>query len=111
MGYLVLVRVLNAADDLLEDLARLYFRKLLSPCNKVKKFAACRVLQDHEDLELRVDKFKKFDGVRVVEPTQNFEFPLDLLEDTVLSDLLLVEDLDGHLVTCLFVEGHLHFSK
>ena len=47
----------------------------------------------------------------VVKTAQYLKLTLDFLEDAELADLLLVQDLDSDLVTCLLMEGHPHLSK
>ena len=49
--------------------------------------------------------------MRVIESSQDFEFSLDLLEYSKLSDLLFVQDLYGDFVTGLLVKGHPYFAE
>ena len=111
MRDLVLMGVLNTRDYLLEDFPCIVFWEFFSASNKIKELTTGCVLKDHEYFGLGVNKLKKFDGVRIVESPQNFQLSLYFLKDTKLANFLLVKDLDSHLVTGLFMERHLDFSK
>ena len=47
-----------------------------------------------------------FNDVRMVEEPQDFDLTLDLVEHSLLLNLLLVHDLDCYLVTTDLVESH-----
>lgn len=47
----------------------------------------------------------------IVKAAQNFELSFHLLKDSVLANLLFIEDLDGDFVPCLFMEGHFYSAK
>jgi hypothetical protein len=102
MRNLVLVGVLNARNNLLENFAGLILGQLkkhdrkvvitylFSASDEIEELTACSVLQDHENLRLSVNEFKKFDNVRVVKSPENLELPFYFLENAILADLLLV---------------------
>lgn len=117
MCYLVMMRVLDGRNDLLEDLLcvrlgqlidvkQIQDTYLLATSDKIEQFTARGVLQNHKNLRLRVDELEQFDRVRVIETPQNFQLSLNLFEDSILSDFLLVENFDRDLVPGLLVKGH-----
>lgn len=49
--------------------------------------------------------------MRIIESSQDLQLAFDLFEDSVLSDLLLVQNLDRNLVAGLLVEGHFDLAE
>ena len=72
----------------------------------VEEFSLFSVLEDDEDITGCVDELKVFDDMRVVEPSEHLDLSLDLLKDSLMLDLLFVEDLDGYLVIGDLVDGN-----
>ena len=79
---------------------------LFSSCDEVKKFTSGCIFKDHENLRLGVDEFKQLNCMRVVKSSQYFKFALNFFEDSVLSDLFLIQDFDSNFVTGLLVKCH-----
>jgi len=111
MGNLVLMRILNARDNLLEYFSGLIFGQLFPSRNQVEQLSTSRVFENHEYLRLRIDEFKQFNGVRVVESTENLQLSLYFFKNTILSYFLLVKNLDRHFMSSLLMESHFDFTE
>ena len=74
--------------------------------DQIEQFALLGVLEHNKDVAGRVDELEVLDDVRVVEPAEDFNLALHLLEDTLQLDFALVEDFDCDFVVCDLVYGH-----
>jgi len=84
---------------------------LVPPRNEVEELPPRSVLDHHEDVRGRVNKFVMLDDVRVIELPQYLDFSLHLLKNTLLLDLLLAQDFDCHFSPCYLMESQFDFAK
>ena len=64
------------------------------------------VLENDENITAGVDEFKVLDNVGVIESPEDFDFSLDLIKDTLTLNLSLVQNFDGYLMLCDFIDRH-----
>ena len=97
VDYAKLVEVLDATDDLLEELAGLHLLQLLLLDDVVEKFATTDELHDEEQLLGRLDDFEKLDDVGVSDHLENVDLSGDSQHVSLSRDLALLENFDCHL--------------
>ena len=111
MDHHVAVAVLDAGDDLLEEVSRLVLAETTLLHDVVEELAALDVLHDHVDVVRGLEDLIQADDVRVHEQPQDLDLPANLLLHVDGLDLLAVQDLDGHLVPGEDVLGHLDLAE
>ena len=79
---------------------------LFLPLYQVEELSFLSVLEDDKDIAARVDKLEVLDDVRVIESAQNFDFSLYFFEYTLHFYLALVQNFDGYLMLCDFIDRH-----
>lgn len=95
MHHLVLVQILDSLKDLLYGMRSVHLREATLLANPVEQLSSCRKLGDDVVLVFRLEPVVKLDNVRVVEGLQHLELVVHYL--VVALDVLLQDDLDGHL--------------
>ena len=83
------MKVLNATDYLLEELARLGLLQLLLLDNVVEKLAATHKLHNEEQLLRRLDNLEELDDVRMPDKLQDVNLSCDSLDIGLAGDLAL----------------------
>ena len=97
-----LVEILNATDDLLEELASLGLLQFLLLDDVVEKLTSADKLHDQEELFRGLDDFKELDDIGVPDKLQNIDFSGDALDIGIAGDLTLLQYFDGYLYTLQF---------
>ena len=97
-----LVEILNATDDLLEELASLGLLQFLLLDDVVEKLTSADKLHDQEELFRGLDDFKELDDIGVPDKLQNIDFSGDALDISIAGDLTLLQYFDGYLYTLQF---------
>jgi hypothetical protein len=111
MHHALLVTVRDGADELAEVLAGRLLVEAAGAHNLVEKLASLDKLEDKEDVALRCQHLLELHHVLVRHLLHDGDLLLDLRAHVLLLDLRLAEDLDGHLLARLTVDGVLHFAE
>ena len=82
---------------------------LLFLLDQIKELPFFSVLKHNENVTARVNELKVLYDVRMVESSQHFYFPLNLLEDALHLYLPLVQYFDCHLMSSNLI--HSHYTK
>ena len=105
------VTVSDTGDDLLEELSSLVLGEPTVLDDMIEQLAARHILHDHEDVRGRVDHLVELDDVRVSEELEVLDLATDLSDHVKRLDLVAVEDLYGHCVTCQLVACLFHLAE
>lgn len=84
---------------------------LLALDDVVEELAALHVLHDEEELLGGLDDFVELDDVGVADELQDVDLPRDALHVRHVHDLLLLQDLDRHLLARGDVRRRLHLPE
>ena len=91
------MEILNTADDLLEEFARLSFLKLLFLDNIIEELTPRHKLHDQEELLRRLNDFKELDDVWVSDHFQDLNFSRHALHICISDDFALFKNFDSNL--------------
>lgn len=106
MHHLVQVRIFDRRDDLLEKASGFSFVQALPHLDQIEKFAHLCKLKHNKDVRLTVNVLVVFANVRVIEAPEDLDLTTNLLKDSLLFDLALVQNFDCNLVTGHLIYGH-----
>jgi hypothetical protein len=91
------MEVFNAADDLLEKFACLWFLELLLLHDVVKEFTSTHELHNQEELFRGLDDLEQLDNVGMSDHLEDVNFTRDALDICVTNDFRLFKNFDGDL--------------
>eukprot|EP00350_Pseudokeronopsis_sp_OXSARD2_P011849 CAMPEP_0170552134 /NCGR_PEP_ID=MMETSP0211-20121228/10081_1 /TAXON_ID=311385 /ORGANISM="Pseudokeronopsis sp., Strain OXSARD2" /LENGTH=100 /DNA_ID=CAMNT_0010859695 /DNA_START=2519 /DNA_END=2821 /DNA_ORIENTATION=- len=94
------MEVLDSRDDLLEELAGLFFLQGGIGHDIIEEFPSGGVLHDQIELSWRFNYLKELNDVGVSDHLKDLDFPLHALHVCLLRDLLFLQDLHSHLLSC-----------
>lgn len=107
----VLVKVDDARDDLTEELACLRLGEPLLLDDVVEQLAALSVLHDKVERLRSLDDLIQLDYVRMFDEFKNLDLASHSLDIALVDDAVLLEYLDGHLLTRKLMNTQFDFTK
>jgi hypothetical protein len=96
MADFVLVQVLDAREDLLEELAGLALIKTLLFNDEVEKLAPIGVFHDEEELAVSLYNLVELDDIGVPHYLEDLYLTRNALDVALIGNFVLLENLDGN---------------
>ncbi len=103
--------VLNSADDLLENLARLIFLHFSLFNNVIEKFTVFNELHYYEKLLWSLNNFVKLDDIRMSDDIQNMNLSRYSLHISYINYFFLQKYLNCDFLSGKHMMSHLYFSE
>ena len=97
------VELLDARDDLVQELGGLHLPEALAVHNVLKQLASAQILHHQAELALHVNYLIQLHDVRVLDYLEDVDLPCDPLHIARVRYLVLFEDLYCNLLTRLVV--------
>lgn len=91
--------VLDAADELEIELTGLFLRQSSVTHDVVEELAAVAVLHDHVQFFFCLDDLVQLNHVRVTDLLEDFDLASNAFDIFLVVDLVLLENLDGDLLS------------
>lgn len=107
----VSMAIVDARNDLLEKSARFVLLQFAIFHNVIEEFAAAHVLHNHEDVGGRRYHLIQFDDVRMPKQFQILNFSSNFADHIERTDLLSIQNFDGHFVFGQLMFADFHFAK